>query len=127
MLTLEEITEKQAGQIACLQREIVDLKNNGDNECYRKIVSELQDTLFILHSEVCRLSSENEFIKQEKDELKKEKDYLKCENDSLRDGISRLNEGKGIIQNQYNCVINSQTWRRTQFLRDILWKLKGNK
>ncbi len=113
MLTLEKITEIQAEQIAELHREIVKLKNDGNKEYYKNSVSELQDTLFLFHNKI--------------DELKKENERLKNENGSLHDEIHRLNEDNITIRNQYNCVINSQSWRKTQFLRDILWRLKGNK
>ena len=50
MLTLEEITEKQAIQIAELQREIISLKTEDKNEYHKKTISELQDALFLLHN-----------------------------------------------------------------------------
>lgn len=39
--------------------------------------------------------------------------------------MDKLNEEKEELIEQYNTVVNSKTWKYTQFLRNILWKLKG--
>ena len=113
MVAPEEIIERQALQISDLQREILDLKSKEQDSEYRRIVYDLQDELFSMHSKVGELYHANDLLRDENNALKLQNDKLNGENLAIKE--------------QYDTIINSRTWRSTQFLRDILWKLKGGK
>ncbi len=51
---------------------------------------------------------------------------LREELTKMNNEIEELSKQKDDLQEQYNVLVNSFTWRKTQFLRNILWKLKGN-
>lgn len=99
MNNTEEIIENQTRQIAALQKEIIGLKSSEDNSYYTSIISGLQEELLQMHSKIGELYYEN--------------DNLKAINKSL--------------QSKYDCIINSKSWKKTQFLRNMVWKMKGNK
>ncbi len=62
-MTNEEIIEKQANQIEGLQKELINLKSKSVDCVDRKIVYNLQEEIFQMHSKIGELYRENEQLR----------------------------------------------------------------
>lgn len=79
--------------------------------------------------EITQLQNEVVELRNRLDSLTKENNadvYYRREAKVLNELMAVTTE-RDEAKRQYNMVINSRSWRMTQFLRNMLWKFKGGK
>lgn len=79
--------------------------------------------------EITQLQSEVVELRNRLDDLTKGNNadvYYRREAKVLNELMAVTTE-RDEAKRQYNMVINSRSWRMTQFLRNMLWKFKGGK
>ena len=94
---IEEINDGLLKRISELEKEVITLKLENANSSNDAQTKLLRYELFQMHERMTKLSHENKVVRGERDY------YKQC----------------------FEVVTNSKTWRSTQFIRDIFWRLKS--
>ena len=124
-MSMRKVIESQAERITELEKKLLVYENSTRESSEKNIHTNMQNEMIAMHKSILKLRLENDCVKKEKKELEEEVTRLKNEISSLLENSSAITQDSKILESNYNMVVNSKSWKLTQPIRNIVWKIKS--